>query len=218
VGLAGPGAADQHDVALVRQELAASQVAHQGLIDRCAVKGEVVDVLGQRQLGDGDLVADGPWDSPSAAIIVSLRGAAVTSDMAEAAPTQRERHLHSIAKLGRTARRTTSGCTKQSRIDAAICRFKQVIGDGIRSRTDDSWRSKWRLPFMFWTIDWSWDLRSRSALPDFSTAGLATASALPIRAARSRRVFKIYNSPCPSRSPAPPERVRATTARRPDLV
>jgi hypothetical protein len=60
VGLAGARAADQHDVALMRQELAASQVAHQGLVDRRAIEGEVVDVLGQRQLGNGDLVADGP--------------------------------------------------------------------------------------------------------------------------------------------------------------
>ena len=60
IRLARAGAADQNDVALVRQELAASQVAHQGLVDRRAVKGEIVDILGQRQLGDGDLVADGP--------------------------------------------------------------------------------------------------------------------------------------------------------------
>ena len=40
------------------RKLAAGEVAHQGLVDRGAVEGEVVDVLGQRQLGDGDLVLD----------------------------------------------------------------------------------------------------------------------------------------------------------------
>ena len=46
VGLAGAGAADQHDVALVGDELAACEVAHQGFVDRRAVKGEVVHVPG----------------------------------------------------------------------------------------------------------------------------------------------------------------------------
>src|ERR1700689_3203203 len=56
--LPGTGPADQHNVALMRQEVAADQVAHQGLVDRRAVEAEVVDVLGQRQLGDGDLILD----------------------------------------------------------------------------------------------------------------------------------------------------------------
>ena len=56
--LARAGAADQHDVALVGEEVAAGEVAHQGLVDRRAVEGEVVDILGQGQLGDGDLVLD----------------------------------------------------------------------------------------------------------------------------------------------------------------
>ena len=34
------------------------EVAHQGLVDRRAREGELVDVLGERQLGDGDLVLD----------------------------------------------------------------------------------------------------------------------------------------------------------------
>jgi hypothetical protein len=58
--LAGAGSADQHDVALVRQEVAAGEVANKGLVDRRVGEAEVVDILGQRQLGDGDLVADRP--------------------------------------------------------------------------------------------------------------------------------------------------------------
>ena len=58
MGLAGAGAADQHDVALLGEEAAAGEVADQRLVDRRAVEVEVVDVLGQRQLGDGELVLD----------------------------------------------------------------------------------------------------------------------------------------------------------------
>jgi hypothetical protein len=55
MGFAGAGSADQHDVALVGEELAAGEIAHQGLVDRRVAEDEVVDVLGERQLGDGDL-------------------------------------------------------------------------------------------------------------------------------------------------------------------
>ncbi len=58
VGLAGAGAADEHDVALVSQELAAGERAYQTLVDRGAVEGELGDVLGQGQLGNRHLIAD----------------------------------------------------------------------------------------------------------------------------------------------------------------
>jgi hypothetical protein len=56
--LAGTGAADQHDIALLCQEVPACEIANQSLIDRRIVELEVVDILGQRQLGNGDLVLD----------------------------------------------------------------------------------------------------------------------------------------------------------------
>ncbi len=56
--LARSGSADQDDVALLGDEAAAGEIAHESLVDRRALEGEVVDVLGQRQLGDGELVLD----------------------------------------------------------------------------------------------------------------------------------------------------------------
>jgi hypothetical protein len=58
MGLACPGAADEDQVALLGEEAAAGEVTDQGLVDRGAVEDELFDVLGQRQLGDGDLVFD----------------------------------------------------------------------------------------------------------------------------------------------------------------
>ena len=52
VRLAGAGSADQHDIALMRQEVSACQVAHQGLVDRRVIEPEVIDILGQWQFGD----------------------------------------------------------------------------------------------------------------------------------------------------------------------
>ena len=91
--------------------------------------------------------ADGAYDQdgvstavaerhPEAAIIVPPRSTAVPSETAETAPTQRDRHLHSIAKYGRAAWQKAFGHTKRARAEAAIGRFKQVIGDGLRSRTN----------------------------------------------------------------------------------
>ena len=57
--LACSGAADQHNVALVGDEAAGAKIAHQALVDRCAGKVELLDVLCQGQLGDGQLIADG---------------------------------------------------------------------------------------------------------------------------------------------------------------
>ena len=56
--LAGSGSADEHGVALLGDEAAAGEIADQRLVDRRALEHEVVEVLGERQLGDGDLVLD----------------------------------------------------------------------------------------------------------------------------------------------------------------
>ena len=91
--------------------------------------------------------ADGAYDQkgiaaavaerrPEAAIIVPPHSTAVPSEMAESAPTRRDRHLQGIAEYGRAARQKASGCTKRAQAEAAIGEFKQVIGDGLRSRTD----------------------------------------------------------------------------------
>jgi len=67
---------------------------------------------------------------------VPPRSTAVPSETAEIAPTQRDLHLQFIAEHGRMAWQKASGYTKRARAEAAVGRFKQVIGDGLRSRMD----------------------------------------------------------------------------------
>ena len=74
---------------------------------------------------------------PEAAIIVPPRATAVPSETAATAPTQRDRHLQYIAAHGRMAWQKASGYTKRARAEAIISRFKRVIGDGLRSQTDE---------------------------------------------------------------------------------
>ena len=73
---------------------------------------------------------------PDARVIVPPRSGAVPSATAETAPTQRDRHLQLIAEHGRMGWQTASGYNWRARAEAAIGRFKRVIGDGLRSRTD----------------------------------------------------------------------------------
>ena len=73
---------------------------------------------------------------PDAAIIVPPRSTAVPSETAETEPTRRDRHLQCIAEKGRMGWQRASGYNKRSRVEAAIGRYKQVIGDGLRFRKD----------------------------------------------------------------------------------
>jgi len=109
---------------------------------------QVGSLLDQVSVSVASFTADGTYDQdsvsaavaqrhPDAAIIVPPRSTAVPSETAEAAPTQRDRHLQFIAKHGRAAWQKASGYTIRARAEAAIGRFKQVIGDGLRSRTDE---------------------------------------------------------------------------------
>ena len=108
---------------------------------------EVGPLLDQVRGSVASFTADGAYDQegvstavaercPEAAIIVPSRSTAVPSETAKTAPTQRDRHLQNIAGHGRAAWQKMSGYTKRARAEAAIGRFKQVIGDGLRSRTD----------------------------------------------------------------------------------
>jgi hypothetical protein len=60
MALAGTGAADQNDIALLGDEAAAGEIIDEGLVDRRGTELEVIDILGEGKLGDGELVLDGP--------------------------------------------------------------------------------------------------------------------------------------------------------------
>ncbi len=64
------------------------------------------------------------------------RSTAVPSDTAGTAPRQRDHHLQLIAEAGRMGWQRASGYDRRARIEATMGRFKGVIGDGLRSRTD----------------------------------------------------------------------------------
>jgi Transposase DDE domain len=93
--------------------------------------------------------ADGAYDQdqvtqavaerhPDAAVIVPPRAGAVASASAESAPTQRDRHLQMISERGRMAWQKASCYNLRAKVEASIGRYKRVIGDALRSRTDQT--------------------------------------------------------------------------------
>ena len=93
------------------------------------------------------VTADGAFDQdrvyadvaerhPDADVIVPPRSTAVPSATAETVPTQRDRHLRLIAEKGRMGWQKATGYNARARAEAAISRYKRVIGDGLHARTD----------------------------------------------------------------------------------
>ncbi len=92
--------------------------------------------------GDGAYDQEGVYASvaerhPEATIVVPPRSTAVPSKTAESEPARRDRHLQHIAEHGRMAWQKASGYTKRAKAEAAIGRWKQVIGGGLRAHTDE---------------------------------------------------------------------------------
>src|SRR5271165_2245303 len=112
-------------------------------VDDAAQVGPLLD---QVTGSPASVIADGAYDQdgvyadvaerhPDAAVTVPPRRTAVPSD--KAAPTQRDRHLRCIAEKGRMAWQKASGYNMRAKVEAAIGRWKQVIGDGLRLRMDE---------------------------------------------------------------------------------
>jgi Transposase DDE domain len=108
---------------------------------------QVGPLLGQVAEPVASFTGDGAYDQDSvyrtvadhhsqAVVIVPPRATAIPSGTATTEPTQRDRHLQCVAEKGRIGWQKASGYTKRSRVEATIGRYKQVIGDGLRSHKD----------------------------------------------------------------------------------
>ncbi len=104
-------------------------------------------LLDQIDTAVASFTADGAYDQdgvygevaarhPDAAVVVPPRSTAVSSATAETDPTQRDRHLQLIAERGRMAWQKASGYNWRALVEADISRYKRVIGDALRSRTE----------------------------------------------------------------------------------
>jgi hypothetical protein len=100
------------------------------------VGGLVASLTGDGAYDREDVYAEVAARHRDADVIVPPRASAVPSDMAETAPTQRDRHLQVIAERGRMGWQKASGYNWRALAEADVSRWKRVIGDGLRSRTN----------------------------------------------------------------------------------
>jgi hypothetical protein len=113
-------------------------------VDDAARTGALLD-----QVADplASFTADGAYDQgrvyeavagchPDAEVIVPPRLTATPSASAEIAPTRRDLHIRETAKRGRMGWQKSSHYNVRAKVEAAIGRYKRVIGDASRSRTD----------------------------------------------------------------------------------
>jgi hypothetical protein len=104
------------------------------LLDRTG--GPVASLTGDGAYDRDDVYGEVAARHPGAAAVVPPRSGAVPSDAAGTAPTQRDRHLRAIAERGRMGWQQASGYNRRALVEAGISRWKRVVGDGLRSRTD----------------------------------------------------------------------------------
>ena len=115
-------------------------------VDDAARTGALLD---QITCPIASLTADGAYDQdrvyqavaerhPDAAVIVPPRSTATVSASAETAPTRRDQHIQEIAERGRMGWQKSSGYNVRAKVEAAIGRYKRVIGDALRSRTKET--------------------------------------------------------------------------------
>jgi hypothetical protein len=104
------------------------------LLDR--VDGSVAAFIGDGAYDRDDVYTEVAAHHPDAAVVVPPRSSAVPSVAAETAPTQRDAHLQCIAERGRMGWQRASGYNWRALVEADVSRWKRVIGDGLRLRTD----------------------------------------------------------------------------------
>jgi hypothetical protein len=75
---------------------------------------------------------------PDAAVIVPPRSTATLSTSAGIAPARQDQHIREIAKYGRMGWQKSSDYNVRAKVEAAIGRYKRVIGDALRSRSDET--------------------------------------------------------------------------------
>ena len=101
------------------------------------VEGPVVSFTGDGAYDRDDVYAAAAARHPDADVVVPPRSGAVPSGTAETAPTRRDRHQGCIAERGRMGWQKASGYNRRALVEADVSRWKRVIGDGLRSRTNE---------------------------------------------------------------------------------
>ena len=141
-------AVDPHSGEILASELTASEEGDASLV------GPLLDQI----VGPiAAVIADGAYDGepvhravaarqpdPPAAVVIPPRASAVPGPTADAAPSQRDRHIRMIRDRGRMGWQKAVGYGKRSLGEAAVFRYKTIIGRSLRARTLPSQKAETR--------------------------------------------------------------------------
>lgn len=105
------------------------------LLDRCG--GPIASFTADGAYDRDDAYAAVVARSPRAAVVIPPRSGAVLSATENTRPAPRDTHVAAIAEHGRMGWQRRSGYNWRALIEADVSRWKRVIGNGPRSRTDD---------------------------------------------------------------------------------
>lgn len=75
------------------------------------------------------------FTSRAVTLVVPPRATAVPSPAADAAPSQRDRHIQLIRDRGRLGWQRAVGYGRRALGEAAVSRYKALIGPGLRARS-----------------------------------------------------------------------------------
>ena len=106
------------------------------------ITGPLASFIGDGAYDQAGIYATVAERHPEADVIVPPRSTAVPSETAETAPTQRDRHLQSIAEHGRMGWQKASGYNRRALVEAAISRLETgdwrrlTLADGHRRATE----------------------------------------------------------------------------------
>lgn len=106
---------------------------------------QVQPLLDQLQDEIAQVTADGAYDGEPTyqtieargadiAVVIPPRATAVLSDEAATSPSQRDRHITTIAEKGRLAWQDETGYGRRSLVETAMGRYKAIIGPRLRLR------------------------------------------------------------------------------------
>ena len=126
-----------------RGEIVASDLTDKDVDDASHVE----PLLDQLNAAPASFMADGAYDriavhdviiakNPDALFIVPPCKGAVLGPMAETSPGQRDQHVLDINAHWRSNWQKASGYNRRAKVEAAISRYKRVIGDTLKSRDD----------------------------------------------------------------------------------
>jgi hypothetical protein len=108
------------------------------------------DLLDQIDVDVASMTADGAYDGPVVYDVVAERHPeaaiiippCITSVPSETTAAQRNRHLATIAELGRMSWQRSSGYNRRSLVEATMFRYKTIIGRRLHARTLSNQRTE----------------------------------------------------------------------------